>query len=134
MRYFINQKTGLHGAIGAGSLPDDCDEVKQPEYEAFCREVARQKEDRISARNKLKAIKNSAFNFDGVNVSVTSKDEAGLTNVLFSMERGFYDSTVFVFQNGASIKIDQDSAKELLSKVVEFRQKLFLEGVENADN
>lgn len=64
---------------------------------------------------------------DGVMCSATGTDQNGLMAVFmaYQLQGASYPGTVFSFDNGNTLHIDQDNIQEFIQKWVPFRQSFF---------
>jgi len=64
---------------------------------------------------------------DGVMCSATGTDQNGLMAVFmaYQLQGASYPGTVFSFENGNTLKINQDNIQEFIEKWVPFRQSFF---------
>lgn len=81
----------------------------------------------VKAEQKQLDPKFVGVEIDGVMCSATGTDQNGLMAVFmaYQLQGASYPGTVFSFDNGNTLHIDQDNIQEFIQKWVPFRQSFF---------
>ena len=112
-------------SLPTGEPPKGFKEVTKKVYETFVDSVSKARQDAISKKMAVKNEKIKGFLFDGIECSVTRKDQDGLTAVFVGINAGFLEESKFIFSNGSELTITKENIAEFAALWTQKRQSFF---------